>query len=164
MLQVKLVKEYLKNADEIISLAEKEKDNFSIRAANETYNFVTEYGSSHMKSLFYFNMSEELKTAIFKTLPEKDKTASSFVINRYDPGDYLQRHKDSLGSYWKFKLIYLRSDKPHFKWYDDQGNGHLVEEEPGAYLDMPINLEHEVTEIGQDERPKYSLVLSWGLT
>jgi hypothetical protein len=37
-----------------------------------------------------------------------------------------------------------------------------AEEEPGALLEMPINIEHEVTKIGHDERPKYSLVLSWG--
>jgi Rad3-related DNA helicase len=162
MSQVNLIKDYLKNANEIVSLAEKEKDKFSFRAKNETYNFSTEYGDSHMKSLFYVNMSEELKEAIFKTLPKEDRTANAYVINRYDPGDYLQRHKDSLGGYWKFKLIYLQSDKPHFVWYDDEGNANLVEEEPGAYLQMPINFEHEVTQIGLDERPKYSLVLSWG--
>ena len=162
MSQVKLVKDYLKNADEIVTLAEKEMEKFSFRAKNETYNFSTQYGDSHMKSLFYFNMSEELKEAIFKTLPKEDRTADAFVINRYDPGDYLQRHRDSVGGYWKFKLIYLRSDKPHFVWYDDEGNANLVEEEPGAHLEMPINIEHEVTQIGYDERPKYSLVLSWG--
>jgi hypothetical protein len=27
---------------------------------------------------------------------------------------------------------------------------------------MPVHLEHEVTEIEQDEEPKYSLALSWG--
>ena len=116
-----------------------------------------------MKSLFYFNMSDELKSAIFKTLSAEDKTADAFVINRYDPGDYLQRHKDSLGAYWKFKLIFLRSDKPHFLWYDKEGKGHLVEETSGSYIQFPINVEHEVTKIGQDERPKYSLVLSWGI-
>jgi hypothetical protein len=162
MSQVKLIKGYLKNAEEIVKLAEKEKNKFSFRAKDEKYNFSTEYGDSHMKSLFYFDMSEELKEAIFKTLPEKDKTADAFVINRYDPGDYLQRHKDSIGGYWKFKLIYLQSDKPHFIWYDNDGKANLVEEEPGAYLEMPIDIEHEVTKIGQNESPKYSLVLSWG--
>lgn len=163
MSQVKIIENYLTNADEIISLAEKEMDKFSFRAPNEKYNFSTSYGSSHMKSLFYFNMSNELKAAVFKTLSAEDKTADAFVINRYDPGDYLQRHKDSLGAYWKFKLIFLRSDKPHFLWYDKEGNGHLVDETPGSHLQFPINVEHEVTKIGQDERPKYSLVLSWGI-
>jgi hypothetical protein len=163
MYQVNLIKNYLTNADEIIQLAEKEKEKFSLRQPNEKYNFSTTYGDSHMKSLFYFNMSDELKTAIFKTLSDEDKTATGFVINRYDSGDFLKRHKDSQGAYWKFKLIFLRSDQPHFVWYDKEGTGHYVEEEPGAYLEMPIHIEHEVTEIGQDEKPKYSLVLSWGI-
>lgn len=163
MYQVKMVKNYLTNAEDIIALAEKEKDKFSFRAPGQEFNFSTAYGDSHMKSLFYVNMSEELKEAIFKTLTPEDKTADAFVINRYDPGDYLQRHKDSLGAYWKFKLIFLRSDKPHFLWYDENGNSHLVDEEPGAHLEFPIHFEHEVTQIGEDERPKYSLVLSWGM-
>ena len=163
MYQVNLIKNYLTNADEIIELAEKEKEKFSFRATGQRYNFSTSYGDSHMKSLFYFNMSKELKEAVFKTLSDEDKTADSFVINRYDAGDYLQRHKDSLGAYWKFKLIFLRSDKPHFLWYDDTGAQHLVNEEPGALFELPIHVEHEVTKIGDDERPKYSLVLSWGI-
>jgi hypothetical protein len=162
MYQVNLIKEYLKNPEEIVSLAEKEMENFSLREADQTYNFSNQYGDSKMKSLFYFNMSEELKATIFKTLPEKDRTADAYVINRYDPGDFLQRHRDSAGGYWKFKLIYLQSDKTHFVWYDNEGIANLVEEEPGALLEMPINIEHEVTKIGHDERPKYSLVLSWG--
>jgi hypothetical protein len=59
-------------------------------------------------------------------------------------------------------LIFLRSDRPHFAWYDKTGAQHLVEEKPGMLLEMPINLEHEVTKIEQDENPKYSLVLTWG--
>jgi hypothetical protein len=107
-------------------------------------------------------MPEEVKDLIFNSLPEEDRSCDGFVINRYDPGDFLKRHKDSAGGYWKFKLIFLRSDKPHFAWYDKDNTQHLVDEKPGMLLTMPINLEHEVTEIGQDEQPKYSLVLSWG--
>ena len=165
MSQVNLVKNYITNVDEILALAEKEADNFSLRQPGTAYNFATSYGESNMKSLFHFNMSKELLEAIFKTLPNADKVPrpDSIVINRYDPGDFLPRHKDSIGAYWKFKLIYLQSDKPHFKWFDKENNGHMVEEEPGALLQMPIDLEHEVTEIGKDERPKYSLVLAWGM-
>lgn len=163
MSQVNLITGYLKNVDEVIALAERESERFSRREPGQMYNFATQYGNSHMKSLFDFNMSLELKDAIFKTLPKEDRTSDSFVINRYDPGDYLQRHKDAQGGYWKFKLIFLRTDQPHFKWFDKDGNGFLVDEEPGALLDFPIHLEHEVTLIGQNERPKYSLVLTWGL-
>jgi len=74
----------------------------------------------------------------------------------------LKKHRDSAGGYWKFKLIFLRADAPHFKWYDEDGEGYLVDEEPGMHIDMPVNLPHEVTQIGENERPKYSLALSWG--
>jgi len=163
MYQVKLIKNYLKNSNEIIELAEQERDKFSVRVPGQQFNFATQYGDSSLKSLFVFNMSDQLKSTILKTLSDEDKTADGLTINRYDPGDYLRRHKDSLGQYWKFKLIFLRSDTPHFMWFDENGNSHIVDEEPGSHLEMPIHLEHEVTEIGPSERPKFSLVLSWGI-
>lgn len=160
---VNLYENYLTNADEIIQLAEQERDSFSYRAQGQKYNFSNKYGDSKIKSLFYFNMSQPLKDAIFKTLPDEDKHPSSFVINRYDPGDFLQRHNDASGGYWKFKLIFLRSDRPHFKWYDQDNVGHIVDEKPGMFLEFSkINIEHEVTLIELDERPKFSLVLAWG--
>lgn len=162
MYQVNLVKNYLTNSDEIISLAEKHRDKFSDRAEGKRYNFSTTYGNSKIKSLFHFNMDEELTDAIFKTIPDNRKTVTSFTINRYDPGDYLLRHRDSAGGYWKFKLIFLRSDIPHFQWFDENGVANLVQEEPGSLLEMPIHLEHEVTTVTENEQPKYSLVLGWG--
>jgi len=162
MYQVNLVKNYLTNVDEVIALAEAHTDKFSSRDETALNKFVTRYGSSKMKSLFSINMSKELIDAIFKTIPDDRRFVDSVTINRYDPGDYLARHRDSQGLYWKFKLIFLSSDKPHFKWYDENNVGHLVEEEPGAYLEMPIHLEHEVTRIEETESPKYSLVLTWG--
>jgi hypothetical protein len=162
MYQVNLVKNYLTNSDEIIAIAEKHRDKFSDRSLGKTYNFSTAYGDSKIKSLFHFNMNNELIDAIFKTIPDNKKTVTSFTINRYDPGDYLLRHRDSAGGYWKFKLIFLQSDKPHFQWFDENGNANLVQEEPGALLEMPIHIEHEVTKITENENPKYSLVLAWG--
>jgi len=162
MYRVNLVKNYLTNVDEILSLVEDHRDKFSDRQPGKQYNFSTAYGDSKLKSLFHFNMSEKLVDAIFSTIPDDKRTITSFTINRYDPGDYLLRHKDSAGGYWKFKLIFLRSDRPHFQWFDEQGNSHLVDEEPGSFLEMPIYLEHAVTKIEEDENPKYSLVLAWG--
>ena len=162
MYQVKQIENYCTNADEIISLAEKYSDLFSSRTKSDKYEFKTKYGVSHMKSMFGFRMPEELQDAIWKTVPEVRRFAHSVTLNKYEPGDYLPRHKDSIGSYWKFKLVFLRSDKPHFKWYDKNNNGHLVSEIPGACLDMPIDLEHEVTKIEEHEKPKYSLVFAWG--
>jgi hypothetical protein len=162
MYQVNLVKNYLTNVDEILDLAEKHADQFSDRSASKTDDFTTAYGSSKLKSLYSNFMSKDLKEAIFKTIPDDPEFVDSFTINRYDPGDFLKRHRDSAGGYWKFKLIFLQSDAPHFQWFNENGEPNLVTEEPGALLEMPISLEHEVTEIGPNERPKYSLVLAWG--
>jgi hypothetical protein len=162
MSQVNLIENYCKNPNEIVRLAEKHSDKFSMRTDGDAFEFKTKYGTSNMKSMFHTHMPEELLDAVWKTIPEDKTFVESVTLNRYDPGDSLPRHKDSVGSYWKFKLVFLQSDKPHFKWYDDKGNGHLVDEVPGAVVDMPIDLEHEVTEIEKEERPKYSLVLAWG--
>ena len=115
-----------------------------------------------MKSMFHFNMPDDLQDAIWKTIPEDKNFVHSVTLNRNDPGDHLPRHKDSIGSYLKFKLVFLQSYKPNFKCYHHDGTGYLVDEVPGAVVNMPIDLEHEVTQIGKDERPKYSLVLAWG--
>ena len=45
--------------------------------------------------------------------------------------------------------------------YDKEGTAHLVDEKPGALMDMHISTPHEVTPIGEDENPKYSLALCW---
>jgi len=162
MYQVNLVKNYLTNVEEVLSLVKKYEDKFSVRTSETKHRFDTRYGESSLKSMFYYNMPDDLKEAIFRTIPDKIDDVTSFTINRYDPGDYLPRHRDSIGGYWKFKLIFLDSEQSHFQWFDENGIPHLVEEAPGAFLDMPIFLEHEVTKINNNERPKYSLVLSWG--
>ena len=159
---VNQLENYCTNVDEIIKLAEEQLDDFEPRGIGEKFEFSTQYGDSRMKSLFHFKMKDELKDAIFKTIPEKRITVDKIVINRYEPGDYLVKHTDHMQGCWKFNLVFLRCDKPHLKWYDEDNKGHLVDEIPGALFEMPITTPHEVTEIGQDERPKYSLVLIWG--
>jgi hypothetical protein len=162
MSRVSLIPNYCKNVDRIVELAEQHGDRFYVRRPGEQFNFNTAYGDSSLKSMFRWDMPKDLRELILESLPEEDRTCDGFCINRYDPGDYLKKHRDSVGGYWKFKLIFLRADAPHFVWYDEEGNGNFVQEEPGAYFEMPVNLAHEVTTIGYDERPKYSLALSWG--
>lgn len=162
MEKVSLIPNYCKNADKIVELAEKYEDKFFVRRPGDQYNFVTAYGESSLKSMFRWNMPEDLKELIYESIPEEDRDCDGFCINRYDPGDYLKKHRDSVGGYWKFKLIFLRADAPHFVWYNEEDEGSFVLEEPGMLIDMPVNLPHEVTKIEQNERPKFSLALSWG--
>lgn len=158
---------YLTNADEIVALAEKEKDSFSSRYEGSVDEFKSsKHGPSKLYTLWMHNMSKELQEAVLKTMkPEHlDIPPDEFIINRYDPGGYLVRHIDAANKSWKFHLVFLRSDKPHLKVYNEKyPDGKLIEEKPGALFHMPLSLEHEVTIIEEDERPKYSLVLSWTL-
>ena len=62
-----------------------------------------------------------------------------------------------------FKLIFLQSDKPHFKYWNEKNEGHLVEEKPGAMFNMRLGTPHAVTEVGQNEKPKYSICIMQGL-
>lgn len=162
-----LEENYVTNSEEIVSLAEQQLDKFSNRGEGNFYEFKNEkYGASKMYTLFDYNMSQELKDAIFKTIrPEElEVPPDSVIINRYDPGSFLARHKDIVGKHYKFQLIFLRSDKPHLKIYNKKyPEGKLIDEKPGALFHMPLTLEHEVTVIEEDERPKFSLVLCWKL-
>jgi hypothetical protein len=162
-----LEENYITNVDEILELAEKYKDRFSDRSPDSKDEFVNDrYGPSRLYTLFYENMPDDLKAAIFKTIDKKhlEIMPDTCVINRYEPGSWLVRHKDHTGGYWKFQLIFLRTDRPHLKIYSKKyPDGKLIEEKPGALFHMPLSLEHEVTKIEEDERPKYSLVLTWNL-
>ncbi len=162
-----LEENFLTNADEIIELAELEKDKFSNRGEGQAEEYKSErYGYSKLHTLLNYNMSDKLKAAITRTIkPEHlEIPPDDYAINRYDPGGFLVRHKDSAGKYWKFQLVFLRTDRPHLKVYNDKyPDGFLIEEKPGALFHMPLALEHEVTLIEEDERPKYSLVMAWRL-
>lgn len=165
MCPVKLKENYITNVDEILNLIYQEDCNFVSRKSGQEFEFKNIYGESNMHSLFHFKMSPALQEAIFKTIPKNDMVIppSSYTINKYLPGAYLPKHRDSAGAYWKFHLIFLTCDKPHLKVYEENGTEWLIEEKPGALAEMPIDILHEVTEIGQDEKPKYSLVMAWGL-
>lgn len=164
MLPVKLRKNFVTNVDEILHLVNQHDNKFVSRKEGK-YKFENKHGDSNMFSLFDTEMNDELKAAIFKTMPKEEMRIppSSVTINKYLPGSYLPKHRDCAGMYWKFQLVFLTSEKPHLMVYTEDGQGHLVDEEPGALCEMPIDILHEVTEIGKDEAPKYSLVMAWGM-
>jgi hypothetical protein len=163
----RLIENYITNVDEILDLVEKNIDNFSSRGEGAKEEFVNRrYGPSNLKTLFHFNMSKDLQEAIFKTIDKQylEFMPDTYCINMYEPGSWLSRHVDASGGYWKFNLVFLRTDKPHLKIYNEKyPDGKLIEEKPGALFEMPISLEHEVTLIEPDERPKISLVMTWDL-
>lgn len=157
---------FISNVDEIIELAEQHKDKFVERKPGTEHDFSNNNGSSNMYALLNTSMSEELQAAIFKTIKPDyfEVPPDGYVINKYLPGCYLVRHRDMDGypRYWKSELVFLKSDKPHLKVYNEKyPEGKLIEEKPGAIFHMPLTLEHEVTLIEENEQPKYSLIFVW---
>jgi len=154
---------FITNVDEIMELVKQheEQDRFTNRGVGGTDKHETVYGQSQFSSLYEKDMNSELIETVWKTILHERKWCSQIVINKYQPGDWLIRHQDSAGGYWKFKLVYLTQGEPHFKYWNRDGNEHLVQEKKGAMFDMPIDTWHEVTEIKANEDPKYSLCLIW---
>ena len=151
----------MSNADEVMTLVKKHEDKFRVRDGGQS--FRTDYGDARLKQIHQDFMPEELREAIFRTIPIKWTDRLNYCINKYEAGDYIPRHKDSNGGYWMFKLVFLSSDKPHFKYWDEQDNAHMVAEKPGAMFNMRLGTPHAVTEISKDENPKYSLCIMQGI-
>jgi hypothetical protein len=157
---ITIVDDYIAGPSRIVDLAVSASDRFSQRVPGEVAAFETQYGQSNFKSLFQNLMPMELLAEIRSQLPKSDLSADEILLNRYDPGDFLVRHTDAIGGFWRFKLIFLQSNASHFVYYD--GNEpHLVEEIPGRMIQIPLSLEHAVTMIEDWEQPKYSMVLVW---
>jgi hypothetical protein len=154
---------FITNVDEIMELVKQHEEQgcFTNRGIGGTDKHETVYGQSQFSSLYEKDMNSKLVETVWKTIPQERKWCSQIVINKYQPGDWLIRHQDSAGGYWKFKLVYLTQGKPHFKYWDKDDNEHLVQEKKGAVFEMPIDTWHEVTEMQQGEETKYSLCLIW---
>ena len=155
------IENYMTNVDEVMDLIQKYEHLFKVRDGAKT--FYTSYGNASLKQIHYYDMPQELTEAIFKTIPIKRTSRLNYCINKYEAGDYIPKHKDSDGSYWLFKLIFLQAGRPHFKYWDEQGNEHLVNEKAGALFNMRLGTPHAVTKIALDESPKYSICIMQGL-
>ena len=160
----KQIENYMTNVDEVMTLVRKYDHLIKVRDKDSlSGEFATHYGTAELKQLHQYDMPEDLTDAIFKTIPVQWTERLLYCVNKYEPGMHIPRHRDSQGKYWFFKCIFLQSDKPHFKYWDDEDNEHLVHEIPGATFEMRLSTPHSVTEIGADERPKYSVCIMQGL-
>jgi hypothetical protein len=157
--------DFLLNHEEIVSELKKPEIDirFKYRGSNSPQEFSTLDGvGADMYSMFDKDIPKYLKKLIVKTVKFKNKfKPDQIVINKYLPGGYLSKHKDSTGGYWDFNLVFLYSEKSHFTLYDENDNGFLVEEKPGRCVDMPLGIIHESTPLDLDESIKYSLVFIW---
>ena len=155
------VENYMTNVNEVMDLVHKYEHLFKKRDGAKS--FYTKYGVASLTQIHQYDMPEELREAIFKTIPIKWTDRLNYCVNKYESGDQIPRHKDSDGAYWMFKLIFLQSDKSHFKYWDEHDNEHLVDEKPGSLFNMRLGTPHAVTEIASDESPKYSICIMQGL-
>ena len=156
-----VVENYLANHKEILEWVTQNDNLFTRRVEGTKRAHRAKPGgpTSKFSSIFNDDMPQEFKDMVLKTIPDDRKWLSQIVINKYEPGDYLVKHTDAAGGYYKFKLIWLTDGTPHFCWYDADDNRHLIQEKKGAMFKMDIGLCHAVTEIGPNEPAKYSLCL-----
>ena len=158
-----VVENYVTNSDEILRYVKQNDHLFSRRDINSRYAHRSRMDgpTSQFSSIFQDKMPQELQDMCLETIPHDRKWLSQLVINKYEPGDFLVKHQDSQGGYYKFKLVWLTDGPPHFCWYNEKDQPVLVQEKKGAMFQMDIGLAHEVTEIQPGEPTKYSLCLIW---
>ena len=155
-----VIPNYVTNVDEIMSHVHTH-GKFTRRYPGDATQHKAKINGpvSRFSTWYSKDMPQETIDAVWKTIPADKKFCTQMVINRYEPGDFLVKHCDAQGGYWKFKLIYLTEGKPHFCWFNEQNEAQFVQESKCALFNMDIGLHHEVTEILPDEPAKYSLCL-----
>lgn len=162
---VNITDNYVTNIDEILEEVGKQSPS-SFKDRNDDkgfykYNTLCGKGAT-LYTMMYHSFSSKLKELCVKTVDfGRFSPPTEIAINKYPPGSWLGKHKDGVGRYWKFQLIFLKSTRSHFTWYDENNNPHLVEEIPGRMVEMPLHIIHESTLIGLDEEDKYSMVFVW---
>jgi len=154
-----LIENYLGNTEHILDHAIQHGDFTRREKGKSKYHQAKPGGPISKFSSWFIHVHDSFADVIFETIPHDRKHCTQLVLNKYDPGDYLVKHCDAQGLYWKFKLVYLTAGEPHFCWYDEHDNQHFIQEKVGSMLDMDIGLYHEVTTIGDHEPTKYSLCL-----
>ena len=64
-----IVENYMSNVDEVMTLVKKHEDKFRVRDGGQS--FRTDYGDARLKQIHQDFMPEELREAIFRTIPIK---------------------------------------------------------------------------------------------
>jgi len=162
---IEIIDNYVSNVDDILEEVYASPEYiFKDRGdQNALYKYKTlDNRGGTLHTMMYHSFSDKLKELCIETVDfGKYSKPTEIAINRYRPGGYLGKHRDSVGGYWKFQLIFLKSSKSHFTWYDKEDNPHLIQEAPGRGVELPAHIVHESTEIGADEEDKYSMVFVW---
>jgi len=154
-----LIVNYLPNAETILDYAHEHGKFVRREEGTKFFHQAKRTGPISAFSSWFIAKDHPVTDLVFEHIPQDRKHCTQLVLNKYEPGDYLVKHMDASGGYWKFLLIYLTSGPEHFCWWDNEGNQHFIKEQVGAMLEMDIGLYHAVTEIQPGEPTKYSLCL-----
>jgi hypothetical protein len=154
-----LIANYLPNAETILNYAHEHGKFVRREEGTKFFHQAKRTGPISAFSSWFIAKDHPVTDLVFEHIPQDRKHCTQLVLNKYEPGDYLVKHMDASGGYWKFLLIYLTAGPEHFCWWDNEGNQHFIKEQVGAMLEMDIGLYHAVTEIQPGEPTKYSLCL-----
>ena len=154
-----LIVNYLPNAETILDYAHEHGKFVRREEGTKFFHQAKRTGPISAFSSWFIAKDHPVTDLVFEHIPQDRKHCTQLVLNKYEPGDYLVKHMDASGGYWKFLLIYLTAGPEHFCWWDNEGNQHFIKEQVGAMLEMDIGLYHAVTEIQPGEPTKYSLCL-----
>ena len=154
-----LIANYLPNAETILDYAHEHGKFVRREEGTKFFHQAKRTGPISAFSSWFIAKDHPVTDLVFENIPQDRKHCTQLVLNKYEPGDYLVKHMDASGGYWKFLLIYLTAGPEHFCWWDNEGNQHFIKEQVGAMLEMDIGLYHAVTEIQPGEPTKYSLCL-----
>jgi|TARA_R110000851_G_scaffold195594_3_gene346375 hypothetical protein len=154
-----LIANYLPNAETILDYAHEHGKFVRREEGTKFFHQAKRTGPISAFSSWFIAKDHPVTDLVFEHIPQDRKHCTQLVLNKYEPGDYLVKHMDASGGYWKFLLIYLTAGPEHFCWWDNEGNQHFIKEQVGAMLEMDIGLYHAVTEIQPGEPTKYSLCL-----
>ena len=154
-----LIANYLPNAETILNYAHEHGKFVRREEGTKFFHQAKRTGPISAFSSWFIAKDHPVTDLVFEHIPQDRKHCTQLVLNKYEPGDYLVKHMDASGGYWKFLLIYLTAGLEHFCWWDNEGNQHFIKEQVGAMLEMDIGLYHAVTEIQPGEPTKYSLCL-----
>ena len=156
---------FITNSQELVNELKKPEIDRLFKDRNKgKYKFQTyDEKGANMFTMMHSDIPKYLKEMALSTAKlNRSQPPDTIAFNKYLPGGYLGKHRDSSGKYWDFNLIFLQSTRSHFMVYDENDMPHLIEEIPGRCIDMPLRIIHESTKIGLDEDIKYSMVFTWG--
>lgn len=156
---------YITNCDAIVDLLENKYKTYFIDRQFKEQFFSVEDNTGGGDVLIVTKAYEDLFKTIFQTISKEitPNYPDEITIYRYYPGAFLKKHKDfKINDFMINDLIFLQSSQNHLKFYTKESpNGFFIEELPGRRIILSDELEHEITQINDDEKTRYTMTMAW---